>query len=53
MQSGNSHFVGQSRNFYFAQCNFGSARAQSGSRDKVRIRMIALVSCLLISLNRG
>ena len=52
-QSGNTHFVGRSRNSYFAQCNSGIARAQSGNRDKVRIRMIALVSGLLIILNRG
>ena len=52
-QSGNSHFVGRSRNSYFAQCNSGIARAQSGNRDKVRIRAIALVNSLLIFLNRG
>ena len=51
-QSGNSHFVGRFRNSYFAQCNSGIARAQSGNRDKVRIRVIALVSNLLITLNR-
>ena len=48
-----SHFVGRSRNSYFAQCNSGIARGQSGNRDKVRIRVIALVSSLLIILNRG
>ena len=52
-QSGNSHFVGRSRNSYFAQCNSEIAPAQNGNRDKVRIRMIALVSSLLIILNRG
>ena len=52
-QSGNSHFVGRSKNSYFAQCNSGIARAQSGNRDKVRIRVIALVSSLLTILNRG
>ena len=36
-QSGNSHFVGRSRNSYFAQSNSGIAPAQSGNRDKVRI----------------
>ena len=50
-QSGNSHFVGRSRNSYFAQCDSGIARAQSGNRDKVRIRVIALVSSFLIILN--
>ena len=53
MQSGNSHFVGRSRNSYFAQCNSRIARAQSGNREEVRIRMITLVSGLLIILNRG
>ena len=52
-ESGNSHFVGRCRNSYFAQCNIGIARVQSGNRDTVRIRMIALVSSLLIILNRG
>ena len=53
MQSGNSHFVGRSRNSYFVQCNSGIARAQSGNRDKVRIRVIALVNSLFIILNRS
>ena len=53
MQSGNSHFVGRSRNYYFAQCNSGIAGAQSENRDKVRMRIVALVSSLLIILNRG
>ena len=52
-QSENSHFVGRSRNAYSAQCNSGIACAQSGNRDKVRIRVIALVSSLLIILNNG
>ena len=36
-QSRNSHFVGQSKNSYFAQFNSGIVRAQSRNRDKVRI----------------
>ena len=48
-----SHFVGRSRNTYFAQCNSGITHVQSGNRDKVRIRVIALVSSLLIILNLG
>ena len=50
-QSENSHFVGRSRNSYFALCNSGIARARSGNRNKVRIRVIA--SRLLIILNGG
>ena len=52
-QSGNSHFVARRRNSYFAQCNSGIARAQSGNLDKVRIRVTALVNSLHIILNRA
>ena len=41
-QSGNSHFVGRSRNSYFVQSNSRIARAQSGNRDKVRISICCI-----------
>ena len=50
-QSGNSHFVGRSRNSYFAQCNSGIARAQSGNRDKVRIFIYDIRNKFLISFH--
>ena len=43
-QSGNSHFFTRSRNAYIAQCNSRIAPAQSGNRDKVRTRVIAVIS---------